>query len=105
MRCFDRSVRFLLGPAGAGEPLAAGGHRWEWLLHGRKRVHLLPPARAAYAMGEGRGVAKGAVSCVLEPGEVLSVPHGWALATEYLEPSIGFVTGFTHDRLMGGSRE
>ena len=120
-RQFDTAgVRFLLGPAGAGEPLAAAGHRWEWLLHGRKRVYLLPPARAAHAPepGEGEegddngeeadrsspaGVEK-AITCVLEPGEVLYSPYGWSLATEYLEPSIGWATEFVLDRQFSKTR-
>ena len=112
-RQFDTAgVRLLLGPAGAREPLTASGHRWEWLLHGRKRVHLLPPSRAAHALeregegegdgeeeeGEEAGMPPGAIACTLEPGEVLYVPFGWSLATEYLEPSIAWSTEFHHDR-------
>ena len=80
---------------------------------GRRKWYLLPPAHATYAQEHvaKRGLLDPAsrahaVTCVQEPGEVLFVPYGWSASSKYLEPSIGFVTGFTHDRLMvGGSRE
>ena len=98
-----------LTPALAGIPLRRRVAAWHSVLYGRQYMFLIPPYTATgpaqqplsqWIEGTMGKLPVPPLQCVLQPGDVLFVPQGWATGELSLQQTVSLIFELGHDMVL-----